>query len=254
MQLRDLQRQFSHALKEGALPSALEQKIETSAFSPEEKISIYRNNFRLSLTEALAVNFPVTLELVDRRFFEPVAWDYIRRHPPTQPSLFAYGEHFGEFLAELPSLSAYPYIPEVARFEFLLNKAGQDEGRPSPDLSPPKGDAMLLAEARWQARSSLLLFRSPYPVVAIWEAHRFKRDLLEKLEIAPAAERILIFRHDGSVRTRSLTEAAFTFLEILLRTGNMQEALPAALAIDPHFPLAEQLEYLLARKLIYPLT
>ena len=66
--LRDLQRAMGQtvlARDEGSIVSA----ILGDGLVPAQRLSIYRNHYNISLTEALKATFPVTSRLLDPRFF-----------------------------------------------------------------------------------------------------------------------------------------------------------------------------------------
>src|SRR6266545_3762491 len=61
--------------------------IVADAFDAGERLSIYRNNFLISLGEALKSNFPVTLQLLGNDFFEQAARRFVLAQPPLRPCL-----------------------------------------------------------------------------------------------------------------------------------------------------------------------
>ena len=92
--------------------------------------------FGLSLTRALMDNFPVTVAMVDERFFRFAADSFIRQHPPRDPRLGLYGRELPAFLAAMPELAAYPQVPAVAHLEWQILQA-----LAAPSLAPaPFGD------------------------------------------------------------------------------------------------------------------
>ena len=117
MKLAELQGAYRAYLLSGdAAPLA--PVIVEDAFDAGERLAIYRNNFLISLTEALKANFPVTRQLLGEDFFAEAAARFVRAHPPRQPCLFEYGETFPGYLHALPQLAELTYVAEVARFEF----------------------------------------------------------------------------------------------------------------------------------------
>lgn len=58
---------------------------------PARRFAVYRNNVVVSLIDALAATFPVTLELVGEEFFRAMAGVFVRAVPPTSALLAEYG-------------------------------------------------------------------------------------------------------------------------------------------------------------------
>lgn len=72
--LAELQSGFDAALRGGPLPAGLTAR-DTS--ETERRFNVYRNNVVVSLTEALAMRFPVVERLVGEAFFRQMARVYI---------------------------------------------------------------------------------------------------------------------------------------------------------------------------------
>ena len=115
MTLAQLQSAYRDYLLSGD-DTALAPAIVAGAFDAAERLAIYRNNFLISLREALKTNFPVTLQLLGQDFFEQTAWRFVLAHPPHRPCLFEYGAFFPDYLRDLAELAQLPYIADVARF------------------------------------------------------------------------------------------------------------------------------------------
>ena len=124
--LETLQRMMTASIL-SATSSRLGSELEAGKASPLGRLEIYRNNTLISLTEALKANFPVTVRLVDERFFRWVAQDFIRHHPPREPRLALYGAALPAFLATVPACRTVPYLAEVARLEWAICQSLQAE-------------------------------------------------------------------------------------------------------------------------------
>src|SRR5213593_273970 len=97
MRLADLQSAYRDYLLTGD-SAGLAPAIVADAFDGAERLAIYRNNFLISLGEALKANFPVTLQLVGGGFFEQAARRFVLAHPPRRPCMFEYGAGFPDYL------------------------------------------------------------------------------------------------------------------------------------------------------------
>lgn len=83
-----------------------------------DRLAVYRNNVVVSLRDALRASFPATERLMGERFFAAAAVAFARETKPASPVLAGYGAGFADFLAGLPGLADYPFVPEVAAIEF----------------------------------------------------------------------------------------------------------------------------------------
>lgn len=97
--------------------------IVEDGFTAAERLRIYRNTFRSTLTEVLRITYPAVDRLVGRDFFDSAAEQFIQATPPSSAYLNEYGGGFVEFLATFQAASTLPYLPDVARFEWALSVA-----------------------------------------------------------------------------------------------------------------------------------
>src|SRR5262245_15626065 len=105
-------------LHEDARPVAA--LIAPDGLSPAARVQVYSHHGLASLAEALEATYPVVSRLVDRRFFAFAADRFIRDQPPAGPCLFEYGAAFPDFLRTFPPCAGHPYLPDVARLEWLM--------------------------------------------------------------------------------------------------------------------------------------
>lgn len=132
------------------------------------RFNVYRNNVTVSLIDALKAGFPVVLAQVGATFFEAMAAEFIRIHPPKDPRLVTYGIDFPSFLEGFPPLEALPWLGDTARLELALRRA-YHAADPAP-FDP----ASLAHEAADKAivhlAPGVCVLSSPYPIHAIWRA------------------------------------------------------------------------------------
>src|SRR5688572_10290199 len=76
VRLADLQAAYRGYLLTGD-STPLTSQIVADSFDGPERLAIYRNNFLISLVEALKANFPVTLQLLGKEFFEQAARGFV---------------------------------------------------------------------------------------------------------------------------------------------------------------------------------
>ncbi|WP_234052156.1 MULTISPECIES: DNA-binding domain-containing protein [unclassified Xanthobacter] len=133
------------------------------------RFAIHRNTVGVTLSEALAVAFPVVRQLVGDDFFAAAARAFVTAAPPTSPVLADYGAGFADFLARFPPAAELPYLPDVARLERLMVESYHSTDAPAETraglagLSPQEAAPLTLARhpaARWLC--------SPWPVVTLW--------------------------------------------------------------------------------------
>jgi hypothetical protein len=245
--LRDLQTAFRRTLFEEDVGAAyaLGAEIADGDFPASERLAVYRNNVFASLTDALRETFPVICRLVDQRFFSYAAHEFIASHPPKRPSLLEYGDAFPDFLVGFPPCRDLFYLPDVARFEWLMNVAAH-----STEAEPISSDS--LAGFGSQDAAALVLalhpsfgfLSSPWPVDRIWRANQ-PGACDEIVDLGSGGVHLEVSRQKEDVVFRTLDASTFAFRQVLAAGRPFAQAIERALEIDPDFAVGTALAELL---------
>ena len=212
MRLAELQAAYRGYLLSGD-SAPLAPAIVADSFDGPERLAIYRNNFLISLGEALKANFPVTLQLLGKEFFEQAARRFVLAHPPQRPCLFEYGMGFADHLRDLPQLATRPYIVDMARFEFARVAAYNAPVEPAVTsetligLSPEQLEALPIRRAR-----HALVVAVRAPVLALWQAHQAAEPDFADIDMTLKSQALLVCRPEQALMYQDLDLSASAFL------------------------------------------
>jgi hypothetical protein len=208
--LLELQREFGQALLgAGGAP----------------RMAVYRGNAFGNWHGALAGAYPMVRRIVGEAFFEAMTRRYARAHPSSCGDLNEYGAALAQFLESNPDTQDLPYLPDVARLEWLAHRA-YFAADPAPfDFSRP-------TEVRLAPDCGLI--ESAWPVASIWEAHQ-EGGRPEGVDLGSGPERALVHRPGWRVEVTALRHGDFRFLELLQAGAALGPALEAAATEDPGF-------------------
>jgi hypothetical protein len=223
--LRELQRGFSGALFGGGVPPWLAE--QPSGFA------VYRGNVLANLAGALAAVYPVTRRVVGEEFFAHAARHYALRTPSASGDIHDYGESFGDLLRELPGAADLPYLPDLARLEWMLHRVFHAADR-SP-LTLERVRAALEGDAGEPAlclNPACRVAAARYPVQRIWSAHQGDGEP-PALEIEPRVTFLLAARRGDDSVIETLAAAEFALLHGLQRGEALETALQDAADLDP---------------------
>lgn len=224
------------------LQASLSCAILAKEEAPEGRLAIYRNNTFHSLTEALKATFPVTVQLLDERFFRYLAHGFISEHPPGDPALAEYGRGLPGYIRRCEVCRDFPYLPDVARLEWAVSQAGI-EAQPR-SLGPSALNALapeLLCRSGLILQPSIRLALSRWPILDIWRAHQPGGEI-GSLVLRRQVDRILVLRKGRGIVLQRLSRARFGLLHRLLLGSTLEVALSAI----ARFPEADATAELLA--------
>ncbi len=226
-------------------PAGLTETIQDDAVignkAIQDRIAVYRDTTLLTLTAALKANFPVTVRLVDDRFFAYLADGFIRSNPPSEPRLSHYGAALPDYIARFPACREYRYLADVARLEWAFAQAALE--RACVALEPQVLFKLLKegADVRLLLQPSLQFLVLRWSVLPLWEELREHAD--SSAPPVPLRETTynILKRDARNVRLQKQGRATFAFRHALADGYSIEQSARVALNRDRFFDLAVEL-------------
>jgi hypothetical protein len=212
------------------------------------RFGVYRNNVIAGLTRSLASRYPVVRRLLWDDVFDRVARLYVTMEPPRSPVLLEYGEGFPRFLRKLAPGAATDYVADVAELESARVRAYH-----AADAVPVGRDAFSgwpadrLPRLRLMLHPSVILLKSRFPMVSIWETHRRDEDTAIREWRQEAA---LIARPGWQVEVHRLTHAGHEFFSALACGRTVGSAVAQATTVGADFDLAAAFTLLISANIV----
>ena len=241
--LRELQTGVREALLADDAGSVAAEILPDRLGGPA-RLGVYRHHVRASLTAALESTFPVVCRLVDRRFFGWLADCYIRSSPPTRPCLFEYGGDFAEFIAAFPACAGLPWLPDVARLEWAMNRALH-----APDATPLEPHR-LDGVRPVRLHPSVTLLASAWPIDAIWRANQGDADPDARLDLDAGGVRLQVHRGGDDVMLRALPPGTFALRAALAPGASLHAAVEAARAAGASLDVVAEIRALVDEEIL----
>lgn len=200
--------------------------IVADGIAAEARLNIYRNGVIGALTKALRLSFPAVDRLVGSAFFESASRIFIESEPPHCAWLGAYGSDFPRFLGQFAPAATLPYLPEVARLEWVVSQAVH-----APDAAPLNTTALSAVDPALQGRiafvphPSIGLVEAEYPVDAIWRAVLDGDDAaMSALDLSSGPVRLLIQRGPNGIVVIRCERTAWRFAQDLMTGCPLESA------------------------------
>lgn len=243
--LHEIQRDFAAALFDPAraVPSDIRRHEGRPA---ARRFSVYRNNVIMSLTEVLEAYFPVVARLLGDEFFRAAARAFIVAHPPRTPILSRYGSELADFLDGFGPVADLPYLPDVARLEWLQQRAyhaADAEALTARDLATVRPDQV--AGLRVCFHPAVGLLDSEFPVFSIWRTNTFD-DEVTAIGPEASAQSVLVSRVGLEVRSAMLLPGSHAFAAALMAGDTLGEAAAKGHDASTEFDLQQSIGVLIA--------
>lgn len=88
--------------------------------SAAERVQIYANMYHWRLHDALAEDFPAVRAYVGTQEFARLVSAYLAAHPPSSFTVRDTGQHLPNFVDTSPWANTFPFLADIARFEWTL--------------------------------------------------------------------------------------------------------------------------------------
>ncbi len=236
-------REVQHAIRQSLVEHddlAAVPLVLAAGLAPALRLAVYRNTFDGNLANALRLSYPAVHRLVGAEFFEGAAHIFAHGRPPRTAYLDEYGSNFPEFLADFPAAASLPYLADVARLEWAVNRALH-----APDAAPL--DAQQLAgldsvdhdSVRFIVHPSVTLLNASYPLDVIWRAVLAQDDrALAAIDLAEEPVWLLVQRLATGIEVTRIDEPAWQFSHSLFAGQPLGTALASVSAAEAATVLA----------------
>lgn len=218
-------------------------------YPAETAMGIYRNNYRGNLRGALALAYPVILQIVGEAYFGMAAIRYIEAHPSKSGNLHDYGAELRTFLDSFPQ--ALPYLADMAKLEWACHRAyfAADE-KPFDIAALGRIEPENWARLRFILHPACQVVRSRFPIAAIWQAHQPGMPEEFHVDLDGGPQNALVSRKNGVVRVRIFGDAETEWLERIEAGAKLGAATDVTLDHHPDFDLQSLLADLVSEEIL----
>lgn len=171
--LRDIQEQFARHLQGLPTSPAIADQVQFNQLENVNRLQVYRNNFRLSLTGNLAAIYPVLKKLVGEQFFNYACKEFIRDYPSRHGNLHEYGVEFADFIEHFDPARSLRYLADMARLEWAYHEVFHE-------AAGGRLDTQALQNVKPEHYPDIVFFLHPatrilesrYPLIDIWQTNQ----------------------------------------------------------------------------------
>ena len=223
--LRGVQQWFKSRVSPQEIPGAAElDLLNAQRGTPGiARLSVYAGGYITRIRQALAEVYPAVAHVLGEQAFTALAHDYARAHPSRDYNLSFAGRHLPEFLTGWPRTAQLPFLPDLARLEWLVCLAFHafDEPALKPAALAP------MPPETWERlrlvfQPSVGVVASGWPILDVWAARIRPREEIA-IELVNRSQRVLVSRQGVEVRCTLLEPAQYNILAALLAGETLGE-------------------------------
>jgi hypothetical protein len=244
--LRDVEKSLQNHLLDGDTAIS----VSITGATPEqvaERLAIYSNGYRWRLLEALGADYLLLQNFLGEDEFTKLGYAYLEVYPSQHFSVDLVGQHLAKFLAETKPYSDKPFLSELARFLWALNKT--IDAADAPVLTA--ADLAALPQDSWPDMSlkfhpSLISLTCEWNVVAIWQALANEQKLPDIIKLAAPAT-VIVWRKEIQSYYKVLDQKEVSALQTLQQGQTFEAVCEGLLQWCAEDEVAQQAVNLLLR-------
>jgi hypothetical protein len=198
----------------------------------ESRWHIYTSGYLARIVEALENDYQAVKRVLGPAPFEALVHRYVTAHPPRSFDLRYAGEHLVSFLEGDPLTEKLPFLPDLARLEWLLAEAfvaDDPEALQWSDLQTMDPEAVSSLPLILNPGTAVI--RSAWPLIDIWKL-KDKSDEEVSLDVEGRPSLVLVFRKKLQALCRKLDEEDARFIEAAAEGTSLAEIQAASAGGD----------------------
>ena len=225
------------------------QHMKSTPLPQESSLSIYHNNVFSVHARALENDYPLVFSMMGPSAARIMAFAYVETSFPCTASLDEWGGGIVTFIKRYEPASAWPYLSDIAQYEWAKHAA---YCAPEEPLLTPEDMKKLTVSGQeeliFRFRKSCQLLAFSHPLEQIISAHQEnpKQPILE----SQGSSYALILKHQGFIKVYWLTPSLFVFVNRLKEGQDAEVAFAAAQVLEPHFDGQEAFSFLLTNPIL----
>jgi hypothetical protein len=246
--LANIQRDFCQFVRGHGYQDFLNH-MKPSDLPKETTLDVYYHNVFSTHLRSLANDYPLVFSLMGEPAASTMAMAYIETSFPCTGSLEDWGAGFISFIQRYGPAVAWPYLSDVAQYEWAKHQAYCADEDP---LLGPDDMAQLIAPDhelvfQFQKSCQLLAFSHPLEHI-ILACQQAKNELSPDIS---GSSYVLIFKHQGIIKIHWLTPSLFAFVNRLKEGQDMEVAYAAAQVLEPQFDVQAAFRFLLSHPILH---
>lgn len=224
--------------------------IKPTNLQKEELLKIYHHNVFSVHKQSLKGDYPLVFSILGEDLATKVAYDYIETGLPCMGSLEDWGSGFISFIQRNESRTTWPYLSEIAQFEWAKHMAYC--AKEDPLLTPEDMQALIAPDQKdlnFQFQDSCHLMAFSHPLEQIISLHQ--KGEFKSLTELKGSSYVLILKHQGQIKVHWLEAPLFVFLNRLKEGQDIEVAYAAAQVLEPHFDAQEAFSFMLMEPILH---
>ncbi|MFK7827987.1 MAG: putative DNA-binding domain-containing protein [Oligoflexales bacterium] len=248
----EFEHDFLSAMNDGALPHTMMKMLKPiKGLHVEECLQIYTQAKKVRLCDTLHENFSACAKVIGDHNFFSICEDYLKIYTPESYSLEDYGSEFPFFLAERSVSEDFPFLPDLADFEWKFKDVFHAKHE-IYDAQSMLGTVADFSQVILYLQANVRLVRSDFRVKEIWDL-RDKNETEIDWEPLISSSFLLLYRYDSRVFVKDLSQLEYDLMALVLSGHSIGKVMEEVCKLHEHPDLKcveQTFQFLISKELI----
>lgn len=208
----------------------------TSKAGSSPDLGVYPVAWRMNAFRALSITYPTLVSLLGEDTFHVLIAMYVKQYPAAQSDWGTWGRSLPAWLAQQAELDAYPYLPDVAKLDWLCHTTERAQDGQLDMASLMSLGVQPLNQVFLSLAAGVQVMSSVYPIVQIWMGHHGpeheRADWMDQAHQALGLETtqyVLVHRQPWRAMPCVITRANYAFLSAVRSGLTLERAVDLAI-------------------------
>lgn len=183
-------------------------------------LEVYQTSYQVRLVDSLKETYSAVSHCLGEATFRKLALEFLKKNPSQFYSLSHYGVGFGRFLRDHDNLKSFPFLSELAEFEweFCILFHSSLEASEGFNLALIAGSEDFSIELVKHLR----VFRGDYGIVNLWRGYTHSS---QELPDWKTPQSLVLYRFGTDLRLREINLSEYFLLHFLMQSESLSAAL-----------------------------
>lgn len=214
--MKELQEKFFHYILHPEESKEFSQElIPIGKLKADEVMFIYHNDYHARLQSVFNENFKSIWKILGDDLFFEISRKYRDNYPSAFFDLGLYGDQFSIFLKDQDVSNEFPFLSDLADLEYYFQIYFHNP------IPVPASDSEIMGfqedeNLTFIFSESIKIYESDYPILELWEIHRFPEKTLDQIDWRPH-QFVLYKNKEGLLKTIELHPLQIELYDLLCR-------------------------------------
>jgi len=214
-------------VQENMQEDIISQRLNAPYLNNADRMDVYSHGYYARVADSMAKDFPIISWTLGRKAFDELVKEYIQNFPSHEYNINIVGKRFSTFILTHRLLQQYPFLLDLACYEWCLLECQSREWKQGVDFNQFQSLSMeQWIDSRFSFQPSIILVHSSWALDHLHTASINKIPYSPEMLVHQYSHYILYQQKEGSYST-SVQKLEYDTLSLLIKKTSLGDVMEA---------------------------